>query len=143
MKQVLTFFILLPSFCLGQNISSIYWSYGCDGYIYHFSPKAERYQIYTKLQVKDKKSDDYYNSYQVTEGQLMKSGKNTYSLINKDVPGKANIDFSDMELAVLSTDQYGQARLLQCDKEKAEELIKEANEHFRVCEKNTLNCKSL
>ncbi|BFM19420.1 hypothetical protein [Gilvimarinus japonicus] len=143
MKKVLAFIILVPSICLGQNISSIYWSYGCDGYIYHFSPEEDKYQIYTKLQVKDKKSGDYYNSYQMTEGQLVKSGKDTYSLINKDMPGKATIDFSDMELAVLSSDQYGQARLWPCDKEKAELLIKEANAHFKVCDKNTLNCTSL
>ena len=62
----------------------------------------------------------------MTEGQLVKLGKDTYSLINKDVPGKATIDFSDMELAVLSSDQYGQARLWQCDKDKAEILIREA-----------------
>jgi len=68
MKKVLAFIILFPSICLGQNISSIYWSYGCDGYVYHFSPEEEKYQIYTKLQVKDKKSDYYYNSYQMTEG---------------------------------------------------------------------------
>ena len=143
MKHLLAFLILVPSICVAQNISSVYWSYGCDGYIYHFSPEEEKYQIYTKLQVKGKKNDEYYHSYQMTEGKLVRSGEDTYYLINKDFQGKTSIDFSDMELAVLRSDQYGQVRLWQCDREKAETLIKEANEHFKMCSKNTLNCKGL
>jgi len=142
MRNVILLIILLPSIASAQNIGEIYWSYGCDGYIYHFEPEKGEYHIYTKMIVTDKKHGKY-NSYQLTGGTLTKVGDEIYSIQSKDITGKATVDFTDSRMAVFTTEQYGQARLWQCDSEKAKALIGEANEHFKVCQKNTLNCKSL
>lgn len=142
MRNVLLLIALLPSISVAQDIGEIYWSYGCDGYIYHFEPDKGEYHIYTKMEVTDKKHGKY-NSYQLSEGTLVEVGNGIFSIHSKDITGNATIDFSEMNVAVFTTEQYGQARLWQCDKDKAKALIGEANEHFKVCPKNTLNCKSL
>jgi len=141
--RILTIIILaLPMICSAEDISNTYWStYACDGYIYHFDTKRDVYKIYTRLDMRDKKNGEYL-SYQLTEGNIQSAGGNTYTLSGKDLTGENTVDFTNPEMATFNTSQYGQTILIQCDKEKAIELIQEAEKHFKVCPKNVLNCKS-
>jgi hypothetical protein len=113
----------------------------CDGYIYHFNPKTEKYKIYSKLSVKEPNKAEY-NSYQLTEGVMVKLNETEYQLISKTVKEKATVSFKNSTQPTLSS-EYGNASLVSCNKENSLQIIKEAEKHFESCPKNVLNCKSL
>ncbi len=143
MRLTIFALLLLPLLANAGSLSDIYWSnYACGGYIYHFNSTNNSYKIYTRLTVKDKKNGEY-NSYQLTEGQMKHKEGNIYLLINKDINEAMTIDFGDMTEAVMKSKQFGRVLLIQCENKEAKQLIREAENHFKSCPKNVLNCKSL
>jgi hypothetical protein len=143
MKNVLLSILLFPALSLADNLGDLYWSpYACDGYIYHFDDTKGEYEIYTRLDVKDEKHGAY-KSYQLTEGKMEQKSGALYLLRSKDIGETMSIDFSGVNQAMMKSTKFGQALLIQCDKEKAKKLIDEAESHFKTCPKNALNCKNL
>ena len=132
----------MPVLATASDISDIYWStYQCDGYIYHFNTNKSEFKIYTQLDMKDKENGEY-KSYQLTEGKIQAISDSLYSLTGKHLSGENTVDFTNMDQAVFKSTQYGQATLIQCNLSSAKELIAEAENHFKSCRKNVLNCKS-
>ncbi len=143
MIRILLFiFVVSADVASAASISETYWStYPCGGYIYHFNTEDGTYKIYTKLEVKDDKGK--YDSYQLTEGTIQPESDQLYSLYSKDPNGKTTIDFSNTEMAVMKSEGFGSANLIQCDPIKAKKLIEAAEMHFQKCPKDVINCKSL
>jgi|GEM_PF-2335481 len=143
MKILVVFFFLSPLFCMADVMSNRYWSNSaCDGYIYHFDTSDNKYAIYSRLKVKDKHRGSY-QSYQLTNGAMHKSGNNLiYSLTGNDLVGRHTVDFSSDHQVIFESAQYGRSVLVACDPQQAKRLIQEAEEHFKSCPKNVLNCKS-
>lgn len=143
MSRILFLLLIIPVVVQAEDLGKIYWStYACGGYIYHFDPNKGEYKIYTRLDMKDERHGEY-KSYQLTEGIMNREKGAVYILISKDIKEEMSVDFSDMQKAIMKSKQFGQAQLIRCDSEKAKQLIKEANKHFKTCPKNVLNCKGL
>lgn len=142
MRKYLILFLLLTFQIDAQEVDSIYWSYGCESYIYKFDIDKNEYAIYSKIAVSDKDNGSYY-SYQMTTGNLTKQLGDLYALTSPDIQGETTVDFSDPDLAILKVEGQGQVGLLQCNSQNAEQLIAESEQHFKVCPKNVLNCNGL
>ncbi len=142
MRILLLTFLVSANAIAAESISETYWStYACGGYIYHFDTDAGNYRIYTKLEVKE--DGEIYDSYQLTEGEIKLDGNKIYSLHSKDLTGVTTIDFSQTDIAVMKSEIYGMANLIQCDTAEAKKLIEAAKIHFKKCPKNVINCKNL
>ena len=102
------------------------------------------YKIYSKIGVEEK-GKGKYNSYQLSEGnmKLSEGSRSKYHLVSQDTNETARIDFSNMDLAVMTSSNFGEARLIQCDELASKKIIAEAEKHFEKCSKRTVNCKSL
>ena len=144
-KGKILFFVLLltPLLVQAESLSDIYWSpYMCDGNIYHFDEGKGEYEIYTYVNVKDKKRGEY-KSYQFAEGIMTPKESNKYILSSKDIDEAMTLDLSNMSQAILTSNQSKRRELLiRCDSKKAKMLIQEAERYFESCPKNVLNCKS-
>jgi len=142
MRHILVFLLFASINANASEISETYWStMQCDGYIYHFNTKTEKYKIYSKLSIKEPNKAEY-NSYQLTEGVMDKINESEYQLTSKTVKENAIVNFKDSMQPTLSS-KYGNVSLVPCNKENSLQIIKEAEKHFESCPKNTLNCKSL
>jgi len=142
MRSLLLILLLLPFTVQARGLGEIYWSpYACSGLVYHFDSAQGAYQIYTRMKVKDRKHGEYY-SYQYTEGRLAHRDGAVYVLSGEGLQGTFIIDFSNPEQAILTSSSYGRIALGQCENAEALKLIRTAEEHFKHCDRNVLNCKA-
>ena len=141
-KLVFLFIVFFGSTLQAGNLSESYWSpSGCEGYVYYIDDTNAEYKIYTHLEIVSSQRGAI-DSYQMTEGKIVRISKYLYLMESKDIDGGINLDASDPNELVLKSEQYGKSYLRQCSFEEVKNLIIGAKKHFEKCGKNTLNCKS-
>ena len=141
-KLAFLFLYFFASTLQASDLSTSYWSpSGCEGYVYYIDGANAEYKIYTHLEVVSSRHGAI-DSYQMTEGKIVKISKYLYLMESKDIDGEMKLDASDPNELVLKSEQYGKSYLRQCSFEDVNKLIAGAEKHFENCGKNSLNCKS-